>query len=207
MSSRTTPRRRATSTSLSSLTALRSLHSTRLSTTFGSGRSDEPVFLSKAVVDSVGAWHVPGTGAVRTASAAPSSRWLLGVVPVVADADVDRKRGVERVRLRHLLTHELAHRRHLRLRNLEQQLVVDLEHQLRRSTLRAQPAVHPEHRDLDDVRVRALHHEVDGEPLAQRPRLPVRGANLRHGTAPAEQARDVAVASRLLDRPLDEVLD
>ena len=37
-------------------------------------------------------------------------------------------------------------------------------------------------------------------------RLPVRRAELGDGPAPAEQARDVAVARRLLDRPLDERL-
>ena len=75
------------------------------------------------------------------------------------------------------------------------------------SPLLAQPVVDPHHRHLDDVGVRALHDEVDGEPLAERARLPVRGAQLRHRAPPAEQARRVAVARGVLDRPRDEVLD
>ena len=64
----------------------------------------------------------------------------------------------------------------------------------------------PHHRDLDDVCGGALHHRVDGEPLAQAARLTVRRADLGHRPPPAEQRRHVAVALRLLDRPLDEVL-
>src|SRR5437588_12551610 len=64
-----------------------------------------------------------------------------------------------------------------------------------------------DHLLLDDVRVRSRHDAVHGEPLAERAGLPVRGADLRGRAAAAEQARRVAVALRLLDRALDEVLD
>src|SRR5438132_8595444 len=64
-----------------------------------------------------------------------------------------------------------------------------------------------DHRLLDDVRVRALHDEVDGQPFAERPRLPARRADLRRRAPPPEQAGRVTVPRRLLDRALDEVLD
>ena len=81
-----------------------------------------------------------------------------------------------------------------------------LEHEPRASPLLAQPLVDADHRHLDDVRRRALHDRVDGEPLAERARLPVADADLRNRPAAAEQRRHVAVALGLLDRALDEVL-
>ena len=93
-----------------------------------------------------------------------------------------------------------------RLGRLEQQLVVHLEDEPRASPLLAQPVVDPDHRDLDHVRRRSLHDRVDGEPLAERARLPVADADLGDRPAPAEQRRHVAVALGLLDRALDEVL-
>ena len=82
-----------------------------------------------------------------------------------------------------------------------------LEHETRASSLLAQPVVDPDHRHLDHVGRRALHDRVDREPLAERARLPVADADLRDRPAAAEQRRHVAVPLRLLDRPLDEVLD
>ena len=65
-------------------------------------------------------------------------------------------------------------------------------------------SVNADHRHLDDVRVRPLHDEVDGEALAERAGLAVSGSDLRNGPAPPEQRRHVAVPRRLLDRPRDE---
>src|SRR3954469_18842677 len=127
--------------------------------------------------------------------------------PVVAEPDVHRERRIERIGAAHLLADELAHRTDLGLRHLEEQLVVHLQDEPGAASLVAEPPVDGDHRLLDDVGVRALHHEVDGEPLPERARLPVRRADLRRRTPAAEQARGVAVALRLLDRPLDEVLD
>src|SRR5262245_53359300 len=59
----------------------------------------------------------------------------LGFGPVVADSDIDGERRVERVRAAHLLADELAHGRDLRLRHVEQELVVHLEHQPSTSAL------------------------------------------------------------------------
>ena len=126
--------------------------------------------------------------------------------PVLADADVDRERRVEVVRAAHLLLHDRPDVAHLGLGRLEQQLVVHLEHEARGAALVPQPAVDADHRHLDDVGVRALHDEVHGQPLAEGARLPARRADLGHGSPPAEQARHVAVALRLLDRAGDEVL-
>ena len=81
-----------------------------------------------------------------------------------------------------------------------------LQHEARAPPLLPQPVVDPDHRHLDHVGSRALHHRVDREPLAERARLPVADADLRDRPAPAEQRRHVAVALGLLDRALDEVL-
>src|SRR5436190_23243066 len=52
---------------------------------------------------------------------------VLRLPPAVAGADVDRERRVERVRVAHLRAHELLHRRDLRVRRLDEQLVVNLK--------------------------------------------------------------------------------
>ena len=54
-------------------------------------------------------------------------RSALRFVPVVADADVDGQRRVERIGAAHLLADEIAHGRSLHLGDLEQELVVHLE--------------------------------------------------------------------------------
>ena len=79
---------------------------------------------------------VPGLAA-RTALLAS----LLRLVPVVAGADVDGERRIERIRGAHLLAHELLHRRHLGVRRLDEQLVVHLQHEPRRAALVAQAVV------------------------------------------------------------------
>ena len=81
---------------------------------------------------------VPADG--EDARALTGLRLRLG--PVVADAHVDRERRIQRVRADHLLADEVAHRGHLGLGHLEQQLVVHLEDEARGSPLLAQPPVH-----------------------------------------------------------------
>src|SRR5258705_1826803 len=71
----------------------------------------------------------------RSSTAAPPgtrSSWraeLLGVEPVLADADVDLERRIELVGGAHLAPHQLGRAPHLPRRALEQQLVVDLQDQ------------------------------------------------------------------------------
>ena len=81
-----------------------------------------------------------------------------------------------------------------------------LQDEARASPLRAQALVDRDHRDLDDVRVRALHDEVHRDALAEAARLPVRRPELGNGSPPPEQARHVAVLRRLHDRARDERL-
>ena len=83
---------------------------------------------------------------------------------------------------------------------------MDLEHEPGGAALVSQPFVDADHRHLDDVRIRALHDEVDREALAERAGLAVLRADLLDGAPAAEQRRDVAVLRRLLDRARDEVL-
>ena len=68
------------------------------------------------------------------------SALLLRVRPGVADTDVDRQRGVERVRADHLLADEVADGARLDLGHLEQQLVVHLQDEPGRSALGAAAA-------------------------------------------------------------------
>ena len=83
---------------------------------------------------------------------------------------------------------------------------MDLQHQPRSPALGAQPFVDPDHRHLDHVCRCSLHDGVDGEPLAKRARLSVRGAELGDRPPAAEEGRHVAVGSRLRDRAADELL-
>src|SRR4051794_29646352 len=124
----------------------------------------------------------------------------LGRQPVVAHARVHAERRVELVRLRHLANDYLRGGLDLGQGRLEQQLVVDLQHESRRQPGLAQrsPGVH--HRDLDYVRRRALNRRVHGEPLAQGARRPLARAQLRDPALAPEQRRHVAGRGGLLDR-------
>ena len=78
--------------------------------------------------------------------------------------------------------------------HLEQQLVVDLQHQPGAPALVAQPPVAADHRHLDDVGGAALHDRVHRQPLAQAARLAVGRAQLGDRPPAAEQGGHVAVA-------------
>ncbi len=112
---------------------------------------------------------------------------VLRFPPILADADVDGERRIQRIRAGHLVAHELLHRPELRVRHLEQQLVVHLQDELRTASFLAQAAMDADHRHLDDVGVRSLHDEVDGQPFAERAGLAVRSTDLRHRTTTPEQ--------------------
>src|SRR3982751_4126637 len=57
--------------------------------------------------------------------------------PVVADTDVHGQRRIEIIRADHLAAHDLLHLLHLRVRHLQQQLVVHLEDEPRAAALLA----------------------------------------------------------------------
>ena len=86
------------------------------------------------------------------------------------------------------------------------QLVVHLEDEARAPALGAKAVVSADHRHLDHVGGGALHDGVDGQPLAERSRLTVRGAELRDRATSSEQRRHVAVRRGLRDRARDELL-
>src|SRR4029077_18191171 len=127
---------------------------------------------------------------------------LLGVEPVGADAGVDLERRIELVGGGHLRPHQLERRVHLLRRALEEELVVDLQHQAGRHPLlpQAGPAAH--HRHLDDVGGGALDHRVDSKALTEAPRVRVAGAQLGDRPAAPHQGGHVA----LLLRPFDHFL-
>src|SRR5918996_2779519 len=59
----------------------------------------------------------------------------LGLVPVVSDADVDGERRIELEGAHHFLPEQVFHGAHLRVRRLDQELVVHLEDEPRRAAL------------------------------------------------------------------------
>ena len=95
---------------------------------------------------------------------------------------------VERVGAGHLLAHDRPQRLRLAVGRLEQQLVVDLQHQPRPPALVAQAPVAADHRHLDDVGGAALHDGVHGQPLAQAAGLVVAPPAARGSAAAARTA-------------------
>src|SRR3954463_11132355 len=98
---------------------------------------------------------------------AGSESSALRLSPVVADPDVDGERRIEVGGAAHLGADEVAHLRHLGLGELQQELVRHLDGEPCAAPLFLQPAGDADHRDLDDVRVRALHDEVDRDALSE----------------------------------------
>ena len=92
---------------------------------------------------------------------------LLRVGPVVANTNVDGERRIERERAAHLRAYEFLDRRDLVVGNLEQQFIVHRQDESGTSPFVAQALLNVDHRDLDDVGVRTLHHEVHGISLAE----------------------------------------
>ena len=78
-------------------------------------------------------------------------------------------------------------------RDLEQQLVVDLEQHPRRRARGRQPLGDADHRDLHDVGGRALDRHVDGHPLPRPAQRRDARLELRDRALAAEQRRHVAL--------------
>ena len=126
---------------------------------------------------------------------------------VSAVKEVVRSEMIKRIGLDHLRPHDLLYRAHLGLRDLQQQLVVHLQHQTSGAALGPQPAVHTDHRHLDQIGSCSLHDRVDGEALAERARLPVGRAKLGDRAPATEQGGHEPIGARLGDRSRDERLD
>src|SRR3954453_17613167 len=90
---------------------------------------------------------------------------------------------------------------------LEQQLVVDLEHERRGQAGVAQGVARADHRHLDDVRRAALDRGVHRQPLAQRACLPLARAELGDAPLAPEERGHVALLGGALDRRVDVLLD
>src|SRR4051812_25493715 len=100
----------------------------------------------------------PATTVAAAASTVLST--LLRLKPVPADADVHTERRVEVIGGCHFAADYVAGALGLALRTLEQQLVVDLEHELGGHTGLAQRVPAADHRHLDDVRGSPLDDHV-----------------------------------------------
>src|SRR3954471_826625 len=136
--------------------------------------------------------RLPATTVAAAASTVLST--LLRLKPVVADADVNAQGRIEVVGRRHLPADYVGGALGLVLRPLEEQLVVDLEHELGREPAIAQDVAAADHRHLDDVRRRPLDDHVHGQPLPQHPGLPLARPELGDAAPAAEQRGHVAVA-------------
>src|SRR5437660_9961624 len=100
-------------------------------------------------------------------------RSVAGVVPGPTKADGDVERDVERVGSAHLPADQILDRLALPHRHLENELVVHLQEQPGAQAAVAQPTLHAEHRDLDDVRRTALDGRVERHALRHLPALTV----------------------------------
>src|SRR3954453_11930782 len=147
----------------------------------------------------------PATTVAVTARTVLST--LFRLKPVPPDSDVHAQRRIEVERSRHLAADYVAGALGLVLGSLEEELVVNLEDELGRQARLAQRVAAAGHRDLDDVRRRALDDHVHGEALAQHPRLPLPRPQLRDAADATEERGHVAVRLGPLDRLLDPRLD
>src|ERR1700716_2092354 len=129
------------------------------------------------------------------------------LVPVRADAYVDDEGHVERIRGRHLLTEDARGRVDRIARKLDDELVVDLQHHARGRLALCKTVVDATHRDLHDVRRRALDRHVDGHAFGGIADRGVPTRHVRDVAAATEQRFDVALLRaerlRLDDVPPD----
>ena len=89
------------------------------------------------------------------------------------------------------------------LGRLENQLVVDLEHETGGQALLREGGVQPDHRDLDDVRGRALEWSVQGHALGVGAHGAVGGRDVGDRAHPPEERRDFLRAARLVEDPVE----
>src|SRR3990172_1646970 len=115
--------------------------------------------------------------------------------PVIADLDVDRQGHAQGQGA----LHDLAEDRHepfdLLPTDLQEELVVDLQERPRPEAPRREPGIEPDHRDLDNIRGRALDRHVDRHSLAGTPKRGVTGVELRDLPLPPQERLDEAIAA------------
>lgn len=125
----------------------------------------------------------------------------------------DLERNLERHRPLHLFDEEAADRFDLARRDLEEEFVVDLEHDRGGQPLGGESAPDAEHRQLDEIGGRPLNDRVHRRPLRKREAEhtgsrsaagPV--ADLLDRPPAAEHRRDIPIAAAAVEAVVDEGL-
>ena len=152
---------------------------------------------SRATVSTSGSSGIDSYRATGSAGASPRGTGVIASQssPTLTSTVSGTSRGIALSIVRPQDGHEALD---LVPRHLEQQLVVDLEQRPGVQALVPQPIGQPDHRDLDDVRGRALDRHVDGHPLARRAEGRVAGRQLGDVAAPPDERRDEALGPGLL---------
>src|SRR5882762_6674844 len=121
---------------------------------------------------------------------------LVRLFPILSRSHVHDKRDLEVRHAAHQLRDLGLHASKLVLRRLEHQLVVYLHDELGGKPFAVEPTPHGDHRELDQVRGRALHWGVDRCALGPAAARRIGALDLRQPQAPAENGLDIATVAR-----------
>src|SRR6202521_2913532 len=131
----------------------------------------------------------------------------LDFAPIGADFAVDHQRNAHLDRIRHDRSDDIAHFRHARGGDVEDQLVMPLQHHARRRLPLVEAARDPHHGEFDEVRRAALQRRVDRHALRRGAQAVVARVQIGKQPAPPQQRRHVTLLARALERFVDVRLD
>src|SRR5207237_1305748 len=123
----------------------------------------------------------------------------LRVDPILSSTDSYDEWHAQNRNALHLAFYKSPANRPLRLRNLENKLIVHLEHHLGGEVRLLDRGVNADHRDLDEIRRRSLQRRVGRCPFAEGTDTEVAVAQLRNIAPPAEERLDEPLVTRLFD--------
>src|SRR2546425_527703 len=126
----------------------------------------------------------------------------LGIDPIPAHAGTYDQRNAQPAGGFHMAFYKLARDRLLRFRDLEHQLVMDLEHHPSAEVSLAERPVDANHRDLDEVGGGALERGIGRRALAEGADVEVAVAQLRNVAAAPEDRLDEALLAGGGDRAI-----
>ena len=113
--------------------------------------------------------------------------------------------------MKHLVADDLLHGLHFGRGRLQQQFVVNLQHDRRLGCCRPQPSIHSQHGQLDEVSGGALHDRVNRRPLGEREREAASGtspsgaiADAADRSPPTEHRRHAAVTTAAIEHVVHE---
>ena len=108
------------------------------------------------------------------------------LIPVGAHTDFGKQGHFQGSHTRHQTRYFHAQPFHLRLRDFEDQFIVDLHDHFGGALLSIQDVLDLDHTELDEIGRRTLHRCVDGGALGTGAALAVGGLDLRQVQAPSE---------------------